>query len=111
MISTGAISIKVFTTARQAGVRVRDTGQGIHPDFLPHLFEDFKQESTGHARKHEGNGLGLSITKRLVEQHGGSLEVDSAPGRGATFYVLLPPSGTERANSQPAAPPDVAAET
>ncbi|WP_420456234.1 ATP-binding protein [Rubrivirga sp.] len=71
-------------------VSVFDTGHGIDPDFLPRLFEDFEQASTGHGRVAEGNGLGLAITKRLVTLMGGAIDVASEVGVGTTFRVTLP---------------------
>lgn len=72
------------------GVRVIDTGSGIGDDFLPHLFDTFKQESEGLQRSHEGSGLGLAITKRLVDHLGGDITVESKKGEGSTFTVTFP---------------------
>jgi signal transduction histidine kinase/CheY-like chemotaxis protein len=70
---------------------VSDTGAGIRSDFLPLVFERFRQSDTGPARKTGGLGLGLSIVRHLVEMHGGSVHADSAgPGQGSTFTVRLP---------------------
>jgi len=71
-------------------VRVIDTGSGIGDDFLPHLFDMFKQESEGLQRSHEGSGLGLAITKRLVDHLGGDITVESKKGEGSTFTVTFP---------------------
>jgi PAS domain S-box-containing protein len=72
-------------------VAVSDTGQGISGDFLPHIFDAFRQEESTGVRRHEGLGLGLSIVKRLVEMHGGTVRVDSpGSGLGSTFTVRLP---------------------
>ncbi len=71
-------------------IEVRDSGIGISQDFLPHIFEDFKQESTGYERSFEGTGLGLSIAARLAEAMQGSIEVISAHGGGSRFIVRLP---------------------
>ncbi len=71
-------------------LRVSDTGIGIHDSFLPHLFEAFRQESTGLGRAHEGVGLGLSITKRLVDMLDGTITVESKVNYGTTFTVRLP---------------------
>lgn len=71
-------------------IEVEDTGTGISEEFLPQLFDDFKQESAGIRRSHEGSGLGLSITQRLVELMDGRIEVESQKGRGTTFTVALP---------------------
>ena len=70
---------------------ITDTGEGIHPDFLPHLFERFTQADRSITRRHGGLGLGLSIVKNLVELHGGTIRADSPGiGRGATFLIRLP---------------------
>jgi len=71
-------------------VAVEDTGVGIEEDFLPYVFDEFKQESVGKKRRHEGAGLGLSITKKLVNSMNGFIEVDSKPGVGSTFTVYFP---------------------
>ena len=72
-------------------ISVSDTGQGIAPDFLPHVFDRFRQGDATTTRRHGGLGLGLSIVKRLTELHGGSVQVTSdGIGRGATFIVSLP---------------------
>lgn len=69
---------------------VIDSGIGISEDFIPHIFDEFKQESSGWARDYEGTGLGLTITKRLVDLLGGEISVMSSRGSGATFKVFLP---------------------
>ena len=80
-----------------AVVRVRDTGIGIGEAFLPRLFEEFKQESEGLSRSHEGVGLGLAITKQLVDLMGGHISVESKRGGGTTFTIMLPCSPREPA--------------
>jgi PAS domain S-box-containing protein len=76
---------------------VTDTGQGIEPEFLAHVFERFRQSDSSSTRQHGGLGLGLAIVKHLVELHGGSIRVDSAGlGKGATFTVQLPLAGVRR---------------
>jgi PAS domain S-box-containing protein len=70
---------------------IEDTGQGISPEFLPHIFERFRQADSSVARAHGGLGLGLSITRRLVELHDGSINAESeGEGRGSTFTVKFP---------------------
>src|SRR5262249_8984027 len=70
---------------------VRDTGKGIDPDFLPYVFDRFRQSDVSSARRYGGLGLGLALAKYLVELHGGTIEVASAgEGQGATFKVTLP---------------------
>lgn len=72
-------------------VAVRDSGAGIAPDFLPHVFERFTQADSSTTRQHGGLGLGLAIVRHLVELHGGSVHAESEGiGRGATFRVRLP---------------------
>ncbi|MEP0546302.1 MAG: ATP-binding protein [Rhodothermales bacterium] len=86
----GAVSVEIEATADDAIITVRDTGVGISKQFLPHLFDDFKQESTGLKRSHEGSGLGLAITKKLVEMMGGKISVESIKGIGSAFSVTFP---------------------
>ncbi len=72
-------------------VVVNDSGEGIAPEFLPHVFDRFRQADASTTRRHGGLGLGLAIAKQLVELHGGSVRVHSdGPGQGTTFRVLLP---------------------
>ena len=70
---------------------VSDTGQGISPDFLPHVFDRFRQADQKTSRQHGGMGLGLAIVRHLVEMHGGTVRANSdGEGKGATFTVMLP---------------------
>ncbi|MEO5929953.1 MAG: ATP-binding protein [Candidatus Kapaibacterium sp.] len=72
-------------------ITVGDTGQGISPEFMPHVFERFRQEDSSTTRSHGGLGLGLAIVKNLVEMHGGTVTVASpGTGLGTTFTVILP---------------------
>ena len=74
-----------------AQITVRDTGKGINQNFLPHIFESFRQEDASTTRKYGGLGLGLAIVRQLVEAHGGTIAADSpGEGLGATFTVWLP---------------------
>ena len=85
--------VRVFAEVMQSHVEisVADTGEGISPDFLPHLFERFSQADGSAKRKHRGLGLGLSIVKNLVEMHGGTVRANSrGEGQGATFIIHLP---------------------
>jgi CheY-like chemotaxis protein len=75
----------------QAHITVSDTGKGIHPDFVPHVFEHFRQEDGAITRNFGGLGLGLAIARQLVELHGGTISADSlGENLGATFTVTLP---------------------
>jgi two-component system OmpR family sensor kinase len=76
--------------ARAALIEVRDEGQGIDPEHLPHLFDRFYRADAGRSRDSGGTGLGLAIAAALVQAHGGRIEVTSIPGRGTTFRVVLP---------------------
>jgi signal transduction histidine kinase len=89
--SGGSVHILLRSTAGAVDIAVSDTGQGIGPEFLPHVFERFRQADSSNTRQHAGLGLGLSIVKQLVELHGGSVRARSAgEGQGATFIVSLP---------------------
>jgi PAS domain S-box-containing protein len=86
---------RVTVTVRRAGasveIEVCDEGEGIAPDFLPHLFQRFSQAEIGTTRRHGGMGLGLAIVRQLVELHGGEVSAASeGEGKGATFTVRLP---------------------
>jgi PAS domain S-box-containing protein len=96
----GGVSIEIAADGDDAILTVRDTGIGISKEFIPHLFDDFKQESTGFKRSHEGTGLGLAITRKLVEMMGGTIEVDSVKGLGSSFTIRF-----ERAPIDLAMPP------
>jgi PAS domain S-box-containing protein len=91
-------SVVVTVRAVDDGVRieVHDDGIGISPSFLPHVFDEFRQESIGHARSHEGTGLGLAIASRLAQAMDGRLEAESTPGRGSTFSLTLQAAGIGR---------------
>ena len=79
-----------------AVLRVRDTGAGIDPAFLPHVFERFRQEMSDVTREHAGLGLGLSLVRHLAELHGGTVTAESAGKTlGATFTVRLPLIGVQ----------------
>lgn len=86
----GYVKVVVEGSESEVEICVTDTGVGIQPNFLPHVFDEFRQESSGLSRSHEGNGLGLAITKRLVELMDGRIEVRSEKNFGSTFRVILP---------------------
>ena len=102
----GRVTVGLRPAGGTAEVTVADTGRGIHRDFLPHVFDRFRQADQGTTRRHGGLGLGLSIVKQLVELHGGTVRADSSgEGRGATFTVALPQAaGRTAARREPAEP-------
>jgi signal transduction histidine kinase len=76
--------------SRWIEVEVEDTGEGIPADFMPHIWERFRQADSTATRRHGGLGIGLSLVKELVEAHGGQIEAASEVGSGSRFTVLLP---------------------
>jgi len=87
----GRVEIRLERVENQGRIMVSDTGKGIKPDFLPYIFESFRQEDATTTRQYGGLGLGLSIVRHLVEAHGGTIRADSpGEGQGATFTVRLP---------------------
>ncbi|QGZ43363.1 PAS domain S-box protein [Pseudoduganella flava] len=101
----GTVRVAIDTVGGQARIVVADTGIGIGREFLAHVFERFRQADASTTRRHGGLGLGLSIVKHLVEQHGGTVSADSAgEGRGATFTVLLPLADRLPPGERPARP-------
>jgi signal transduction histidine kinase len=87
----GSIRVSLERRGQRAVIAVSDTGRGIEPEFLPHVFEPFRQADGSITRSHGGLGLGLAIVKRLVELHGGTAMAESpGPGQGSTFVVQLP---------------------
>ena len=89
--SGGRVAVRLARDAHDAVISVRDTGIGIPADFLPHIFERFRQADSTSTRAHGGLGLGLAIVRHLVERHGGTVTAASpGEGQGATFTVRLP---------------------
>jgi signal transduction histidine kinase len=87
----GRVDVFIESATEYVEVRVVDTGQGIGPDLLPHVFERFRQADEATTRRHGGLGLGLGIARHLVELHGGTVQAASPGlGQGATFTVRLP---------------------
>jgi PAS domain S-box-containing protein len=87
----GRIQVRLERVDSHVEVVVSDTGIGISPEFLPHVFERFRQADAGMARERGGLGLGLSIARQLAEMHGGTIEASSAgAGQGATFRLKMP---------------------
>ncbi|HKI01195.1 MAG TPA: ATP-binding protein [Thermoanaerobaculia bacterium] len=90
----GRVEVRLEAVGGQAEIRVRDTGQGIAPEFLPHVFELFRQADGSAGQLQGGLGLGLAIVRQLVELQGGSVRAESpGTGHGATFTVVLPLAG------------------
>jgi len=87
----GAIRLQITRDDGKVRLSVRDTGQGIAPEFLPYVFDRFRQADSSASRRHGGLGLGLALVRQIVELHGGSVGAESGGVRkGATFWVSLP---------------------
>src|SRR6185503_6277899 len=87
----GKVGLKVARAQNRVEISVTDTGQGIGADFLPYVFDRFRQADASTTRRHGGLGLGLAIVKQLVELHGGEVRAHSeGEGKGTTFFVTLP---------------------
>lgn len=111
----GSVALTVRKLDESIEIRVADTGRGIRPEFLPHVFERFRQQDGGTTRAEGGLGLGLAIVRHLVEMHGGTVEGESAgEGQGAAFVVRLPahqPVSLGIENPSPTIPPPPVANT
>src|SRR5262249_21289926 len=93
----GRIEARLGRAGGQIEITVSDTGIGIKPQFLPHVFERFRQADSTYTRKYGGLGLGLAIVRHIVEMHGGGVSASSpGKGRGATFKIRLPLASTSR---------------
>jgi signal transduction histidine kinase len=89
--SGGHVEVRLEREGKMARLSVKDDGEGIDPDFLPHVFERFRQGHGSTTRRHGGLGLGLAVVRHLTEAHGGTVTAMSkGHGEGATFVVLLP---------------------
>ena len=90
----GRVEINLTMQDGHVRIRVHDTGIGIEPELLPHVFERFRQGDARSAGTKGGLGLGLAIVRKIVELHGGTVEAESAgPGQGASFIITLPAIG------------------
>src|SRR5439155_318243 len=106
----GRVEVRLEADGSHVELEVSDAGQGIPAEFLPHLFERFRQADSSTTRAHGGLGVGLAIVHHLIERHGGTVRAESpGPGQGATFTVRLPatarrsdPSAVEPARCPPA---------
>jgi signal transduction histidine kinase len=86
----GRVDVNARLDTDKVEIAVKDTGIGIAPEDHAAVFEEFKQVGRDYTRKAEGTGLGLALTKRFVELHGGGIRLESAPGKGSTFTITLP---------------------
>jgi signal transduction histidine kinase/CheY-like chemotaxis protein len=101
----GRVDIFITRASDEMEIKVVDTGQGISADFLPHVFERFRQADGAPTRRHSGLGVGLAIVRQLVELHGGTVSASSpGEGLGSTFIVRLPISGGEAQRGKLVAP-------
>jgi hypothetical protein len=103
----GRVRVAIDRVDAHVEVSVNDTGEGIPPDFLPYVFDRFRQADATTTRRHGGLGLGLAIVRQLAEVHGGSVRVTSGgAGRGSTFTVALPLTPTAAGPDAASQPPD-----
>jgi signal transduction histidine kinase len=86
----GMVKVSARVGPQGTDVEVRDTGIGIKPEDREHLFEEFRQLDGSTARLYEGVGIGLALSKRLIEMQGGQIWADSEPGKGSVFSFLIP---------------------
>lgn len=111
--ASGQVEVRLYRADTQIAIAVRDTGKGIKAEFLPHLFESFRQEDATVTRSYGGLGLGLSIVHHLVKLHGGTVSAQSpGEGLGSTFTVSLPMAAaaaeTEQTPGESSSEPDLA---
>ncbi|MEG4325752.1 response regulator [Microcoleus sp. herbarium5] len=86
----GKVQVRLESVGDEAQIEIIDSGIGIAPDFLPYVFDRFRQADSSTTRSYGGLGLGLAIVRHLVEQHGGKVQAENNPGAGAKFTVVLP---------------------
>jgi CheY-like chemotaxis protein len=107
----GRVEVRLRRRPHQIEIEVADTGEGIAPDFLPYVFDRFRQADASTKRKHSGLGLGLAIVRHLVELHGGRVRADSpGEGQGATFVIILPFEKARSESERPKKPRAIAEE-
>jgi signal transduction histidine kinase/DNA-binding response OmpR family regulator len=107
----GQVAVRLGADPHVAQVSVRDTGKGIAPDFLPHLFERFRQADSTSTRSHRGLGIGLAIVRHLVQLHGGTVHAESdGEGKGATFLLRFPVATPDQLVGLRDGPPEVEAQ-
>jgi signal transduction histidine kinase len=101
----GRITVRMSAEGEEAVLRIEDTGEGIAPEFVPHVFDRFRQEQSASTRSHAGLGIGLSLVRHLTELHGGTVAVESpGKGQGAIFTLRLPLLGTRAAGGKAPGP-------
>jgi PAS domain S-box-containing protein len=101
----GRVTVRVEKAGDEAQISVEDTGVGISRDFLPHVFERFRQGDSSNTRSHGGLGLGLAVVRHLIEMHGGTVTAESGgTGQGSTFVVRIPLHQGGEAQEDPAPP-------
>ena len=96
----GEVEVSTYIKDSKIYIQVKDTGIGIPPEQLPYIFDEFRQAESGTARKYGGTGLGLSIAKKYAELLGGKIQVQSTPGAGSVFTLVLPVEITENMNRE-----------
>jgi len=96
----GEVELSIDSVDGTVTIDVRDSGAGIPPEQVPHIFEKFFQADNQRSASQKGSGLGLAIAKSIVEAHGGTIQCESNPGVGTTFSIVLPTRSTRR-NSVP----------
>jgi CheY-like chemotaxis protein len=103
--ANGAVDVRMYKTDSEVVVTVTDTGIGISSDFLPHVFDRFRQADSTSTRQHTGMGLGLAIVRHVIELHGGKVRAESAGAdAGSSFIATLPLASAAQASAQSAAP-------
>ena len=105
----GRVELRMESDSERVRIIVSDSGEGIEPEFLPYVFDRFRQADTSVTRRFGGLGLGLSLVKQLTELHGGTISAASeGSGRGATFVLTLPRLASQSATSTPPQPSTLA---
>jgi signal transduction histidine kinase len=103
--ANGCVDVRMHSTETDVIVTVTDTGVGISSDFLPHVFDRFRQADSTSTRQHTGMGLGLAIVRHVIELHGGTARAESAgPDSGSSFMVSLPLPNTDETGTHRATP-------
>lgn len=90
------MTIRASEDEKDLRMEIRDNGPGIPNEALPHIFERFYRADPSRGKEVEGVGLGLSLVKWIVDQHGGRIDVSSGPSRGTTFVIYLPRNSSRR---------------